>query len=86
LNEVASPVKKTEMNGRGDPLRWPRSTLCEHNFSGKRQLLGHIVRILININRVYYLYTYKGVLRGWTLEVNGGMLLASRFGRFTHKK
>jgi hypothetical protein len=28
LNEkVAAPVLKTEINGRGDPLRWPRDTL-----------------------------------------------------------
>jgi hypothetical protein len=28
LNEkVAAPVFKTEINGRGDPLRWPRDTL-----------------------------------------------------------
>jgi hypothetical protein len=28
LNEkVAAPVLKTEINGRGDPLRWPRDAL-----------------------------------------------------------
>jgi hypothetical protein len=25
--EVAAPVLKTEINGHGDPLRWPRDTL-----------------------------------------------------------
>jgi hypothetical protein len=25
--KVAAPVLKTEINGRGDPLRWPRDTL-----------------------------------------------------------
>jgi hypothetical protein len=25
--KVAAPVLKTEINGRGDPLRWPRNTL-----------------------------------------------------------
>jgi hypothetical protein len=25
--KVAAPVQKTEINGRGDPLRWPRDTL-----------------------------------------------------------
>jgi len=24
--KVAAPVQKTEINGRGDPLRWPRDT------------------------------------------------------------
>ena len=24
--KVATPVQKTEINGRGDPLRWPRDT------------------------------------------------------------
>ena len=27
LKKVAAPVQKTEINGRGDPLRWPRDTL-----------------------------------------------------------
>jgi hypothetical protein len=28
LNEkIAAPVLKTEINGRGNPLRWPRDTL-----------------------------------------------------------
>jgi hypothetical protein len=26
--KVAAPVEKTEINGRGDSLRWPRDTLC----------------------------------------------------------
>jgi hypothetical protein len=26
IKEVAAPVYKTEINGRGDPLRWPRDT------------------------------------------------------------
>jgi hypothetical protein len=26
-NKVAAPVYKTEINGRGDLLRWPRNTL-----------------------------------------------------------
>jgi hypothetical protein len=27
LREWEAPVLKTEINGRGDPLRWPRDTL-----------------------------------------------------------
>ena len=26
IKKVAAPVQKTEINGRGDPLRWPRDT------------------------------------------------------------
>jgi hypothetical protein len=34
LNEkVAAPVLKTEINGRGDPLRWPRDTLYPQKLS-----------------------------------------------------
>jgi hypothetical protein len=35
---------KTEINGRGDPLRWPRNTLYPQkvgtNFANKRRPLG----------------------------------------------
>jgi hypothetical protein len=45
MNEkVAAPVKKSEINGRGDPLRWPRGTLYPQKvgtiFADKRRLLG----------------------------------------------
>jgi hypothetical protein len=30
---VATPVYKTEINGRGDPLRWPRDTLYPQNIA-----------------------------------------------------
>jgi hypothetical protein len=34
---VAAPVKKTETNGRGDPLRWPRNTLYPQKSTLLRQ-------------------------------------------------
>jgi hypothetical protein len=34
---VASPVKKTETNDRGDPLRWPRNTLYPQKLALLRQ-------------------------------------------------
>jgi hypothetical protein len=34
---VAAPVKKTETNDRGDPLRWPRNTLCPQKLALLRQ-------------------------------------------------
>jgi hypothetical protein len=34
LNEkVAAPVKKTRINDRGDPLRWPRDTLYQQKLA-----------------------------------------------------
>jgi hypothetical protein len=30
---VGVPVKKTDINGRGDPLRWPRDTLYPQKLS-----------------------------------------------------
>jgi hypothetical protein len=42
--KVAAPVLKTEINGRGDSLRWPRNTLYPQkvgtNFADKRRPLG----------------------------------------------
>jgi hypothetical protein len=45
LNEkVAALVLQTEINGRGEPLRWPRDTLYPQkvgtNFADKRRPLG----------------------------------------------
>jgi hypothetical protein len=34
---VAAPVKKTETNDRGGPLRWPRNTLCPLKLALRRQ-------------------------------------------------
>jgi hypothetical protein len=34
---VAVPVKKTETNRRGDPLRWPRNTLYPQKLALLRQ-------------------------------------------------
>jgi hypothetical protein len=34
---VAAPVKKTETNDQGDPLRWPRNTLYSQKFALLRQ-------------------------------------------------
>jgi len=38
-----APVEKTEINGRGDPLRWPRETLLSPkvgtNFADRRRPL-----------------------------------------------
>jgi hypothetical protein len=34
---VAAPVKKTETNDRGDPLRWPRNTLYTQKLVLLRQ-------------------------------------------------
>jgi hypothetical protein len=31
--KVAAPVKKTEINGRGDSLRWPRNTLYQQRLA-----------------------------------------------------
>jgi hypothetical protein len=44
IGKVAAPVLKTEINGRRDPLRWPRNTLYPQkvgtNFADKRRQLG----------------------------------------------
>ena len=41
--KVAAPVQKTETNGRGDPLRWPRDTPLSAkvvtNFADRRRPL-----------------------------------------------
>jgi hypothetical protein len=38
LGEIlAAPVKKTETNDRGDPLRWPRNTLYRQKLKLLRQ-------------------------------------------------
>ena len=41
--KVEAPVQKTEMNGRGDPLRWPRDTPLSAkvgtNFADQRRPL-----------------------------------------------
>jgi hypothetical protein len=41
--KVAAPVQKTEINGRGDPLRWPRDTPLSAkggtNFADRRRPL-----------------------------------------------
>ena len=41
--KVAAPVEKTEINGRGDPLRWPRDTPLSAkvgtNFADRRRPL-----------------------------------------------
>jgi hypothetical protein len=34
---VAAPVKKTEINERGDPLHWPRNTLYPQKLALLRQ-------------------------------------------------
>ena len=43
IKKVAAPVKKTEINGRGDPLRWPRNTPLSAkvgtNFTERRRPL-----------------------------------------------
>ena len=43
IEEVAAPVQKTEINGRGDPLRWPRDTPLSAkvgtNFADRRRPL-----------------------------------------------
>jgi hypothetical protein len=35
FKEIAAPVKKTETNGRGDQLRWPRDTLYPQRLGKK---------------------------------------------------
>jgi hypothetical protein len=44
LKEIAAPVWKTKINGRGDSLRWPLDTLyllkVRTNFADKRRSLG----------------------------------------------
>jgi hypothetical protein len=44
MKKVAAPVLKTDINGRRDPLRWPRDTLYPQkvgtNFADKRRSLG----------------------------------------------
>jgi hypothetical protein len=37
LGIVAAPVKKTEINDRGDPLRWPRNTHYPQKLALLRQ-------------------------------------------------
>jgi len=41
--KVTAPVQKTEINGRGEPLRWPRDTPLSAkvgtNFADRRQPL-----------------------------------------------
>jgi len=41
--KVAAPVQKTEINGRGDPLHWPRDTPLSAkvgiNFADRRRPL-----------------------------------------------
>ena len=43
IKKVAAPVQKTEINGRGDPLRWPRDTPLSAkvgtNFADRRRPL-----------------------------------------------
>ena len=43
IKKVAAPVQKTEINGRGDPLRWPRDTplsaKVSTNFADRRRPL-----------------------------------------------
>jgi len=43
IKKVAAPVQKTEINGRGDPLRWPRDTPLSSkvgtNFADRRRPL-----------------------------------------------
>jgi hypothetical protein len=41
---VAAPVKKTETNDRGDPLRWTRNTLYPQKLALLRQQAVGIVR------------------------------------------
>ena len=43
INIIIIPVQKTEINGRGDPLRWPRDTPLSAkvgtNFADRRRPL-----------------------------------------------
>ena len=60
IKKVAAPVKKIEINGRGDPLRWPRDTLLSAkvgtNFAdGGGRSVG-IVRSRTKTTEFFYFY------------------------------
>jgi hypothetical protein len=64
FKEIAAPVWKTEINGSGDPLRWPRDTLYLQNLaltsptSGGRSV--GIVRLRTQATEFVFLFVLHG--------------------------
>jgi hypothetical protein len=59
--EVAAPVKKTEINGRGNPLRWPRNTLypqSRHYFTDSGGRSVGIVRLRTKATEFSFFLVY----------------------------
>jgi hypothetical protein len=58
---VAAPVCKIEINGRGNSLGWPHNTLYLHYFADNRRSLGRYSSFADCGHRVSFMYVHENV-------------------------